>query len=235
MKDVRINVGFWDHWKTISLKAALGLEGVESLQRLWCFAAMNKPDGVLSGLSVKALEMTCRWNGEQGKLVEALKELRFIDDVGGHYELHDWKEHNGFVANFARRSEQARQAISKRWDTDRNTDRITDRNTPSPTPTPTPKPSPTPQSVPPSEFSRFWAAYPKKRSKGQAEIAFSKVNPDEQLLVAMLAKIEQAKKSEVWTKDNGRFIPHPATWLRAKGWEDELPQEPREEDSWQMR
>ena len=103
MKDIRINVGFWDHWKTISLKATLGLEGIESLQRLWCFAAINKPDGILSGISMKALEMACRWNGESGKLEEVLKELRFIDETGDHYELHDWKDHNGFVANFPAR------------------------------------------------------------------------------------------------------------------------------------
>ena len=73
-------------------------------------------------------------------------------------------------------------------------------------------------------FSIFWTAYPKKKSKGQAEKAFAKVNPDEQLLATMLATIEQATKSEDWQKDGGKFIPHPATWLNAKGWEDEFPE-----------
>ncbi|MNH08813.1 hypothetical protein D3C79_682460 [compost metagenome] len=26
-----------------------------------------------------------------------------------------------------------------------------------------------------------------------------------------------------WTKDGGQFIPHAATWLNGKRWEDELP------------
>jgi len=69
-------------------------------------------------------------------------------------------------------------------------------------------------------FARFWAAYPKKKSKGQAEKAFAKIKPSEQLLVAMLAAIGQAKTSKDWTKDAGQYIPHPATWLNAKGWED---------------
>jgi len=34
-----------------------------------------------------------------------------------------------------------------------------------------------------------------------------------------------------WRKDSGQFIPHPATWLNAKGWEDstviELPEQVR--------
>jgi hypothetical protein len=76
-------------------------------------------------------------------------------------------------------------------------------------------------------FATFWRVYPKKKSKGQAEKIFKKINPDEQLLASMIAKIEQAKKSEQWLKDGGQFIPHPATWLNAKGWEDEIETKPQ--------
>ena len=69
-------------------------------------------------------------------------------------------------------------------------------------------------------FWKFWDAYPRKKSKGQAEKVFIKINPDEQLLATMIAKIEQAKKSDSWKKENGQFIPYPATWLNAQGWED---------------
>jgi len=69
-------------------------------------------------------------------------------------------------------------------------------------------------------FERFWVAYPKKKSKGDAEKAWSKIKPDEQLLAAMLATIERAKTSDDWTRDQGKYIPYPATWLNAKGWED---------------
>jgi len=71
-------------------------------------------------------------------------------------------------------------------------------------------------------FDIFWNAYPKKKSKGQAETAFKKVNPDDQLLQVILKAIEEAKKSEGWLKDGGQYIPYPATWLNAKGWEDEI-------------
>jgi len=70
-------------------------------------------------------------------------------------------------------------------------------------------------------FDIFWQAYPKKKSKGQAETAFYKISPDEQLLATMVATIEQAKKSDDWLKEKGKYIPYPATWLNAKGWEDE--------------
>ncbi|WP_374697303.1 replication protein [Alcaligenes nematophilus] len=71
-------------------------------------------------------------------------------------------------------------------------------------------------------FARFWAVYPKKRSKGSAEKAFSKINPDEQLLAKIIRGIERAKTLEDWKKANGQYIPYPASWLNARGWEDEI-------------
>lgn len=72
-----------------------------------------------------------------------------------------------------------------------------------------------------AHFEKFWSAYPKKKSKGYAERVFRKINPDEQLLATMLAKIERARKSDDWLKNGGQYIPYPATWLNARGWEDE--------------
>lgn len=71
-------------------------------------------------------------------------------------------------------------------------------------------------------FEIFWEAYPKKKSKGQAEKEWLKIKPSEQLLADILATIERAKTSEDWMKEGGRYIPYPATWLNAKGWEDEF-------------
>jgi len=76
--------------------------------------------------------------------------------------------------------------------------------------------------ISPRGFDEFWKLYPRKKSKGQAEKAWSSLKPNEQLVVAILQGIERAKTSESWRKDGGQYIPHPATWLRAKGWEDEI-------------
>lgn len=72
-----------------------------------------------------------------------------------------------------------------------------------------------------SEFDQFWRLYPKKRSKGQAEKTWVKINPDDDLLKQILSGLENAKKSIDWQKDGGQYIPYPSTWLNAKGWEDE--------------
>ena len=70
-------------------------------------------------------------------------------------------------------------------------------------------------------FSRFWEAYPKKKSKADALNAFKKINPSDALLQKMLSSIEEQKKSTEWKKENGRFIPYPSTWLTGGCWEDE--------------
>jgi len=73
-----------------------------------------------------------------------------------------------------------------------------------------------------SGFEGFWKSYPRKKSKGQAERAWLKIKPTEQLQGQILAALERAKTSTDWAKEDGRFIPYPATWLNAKGWEDEI-------------
>ena len=70
-------------------------------------------------------------------------------------------------------------------------------------------------------FHTFWDAYPKKAPKPQALKAFHKIKPDDLLIQKMLSAIEKQKQSPEWTKDNGRFIPYPATWLNNCRWEDE--------------
>lgn len=70
-------------------------------------------------------------------------------------------------------------------------------------------------------FDGFWSAYPRKQSKGDAQRAWVKLNPNADLRASILQAIEVQKTSEDWTKDNGKFIPHPATWLNGRRWEDE--------------
>jgi len=72
-------------------------------------------------------------------------------------------------------------------------------------------------SATPIGFAEFWSAYPRKVAKGDAEKAWKKHKPD---LAACLSAIAAAKSSPDWTKDGGQFIPHPATWINGKRWED---------------
>lgn len=71
-------------------------------------------------------------------------------------------------------------------------------------------------------FEEFWNKYPRKVAKPQALKAFSKISPSTELLQLILAGVENQSKSDQWTKDDGKYIPHPATWLNQQRWEDEV-------------
>jgi hypothetical protein len=70
-------------------------------------------------------------------------------------------------------------------------------------------------------FQKFWNEYPRKVAKGEAEKAWGQINPSQDLLDKIIANIKLGKESWDWKKDGGQFIPYPASWLRAKGWENE--------------
>jgi len=72
------------------------------------------------------------------------------------------------------------------------------------------------------DFEEFWKAYPKKTGKDLARAAFAKRKVNNELLQTMLKAIAQQKNTDQWKKENGQFIPMPATWLNQGRWQDEV-------------
>lgn len=72
-------------------------------------------------------------------------------------------------------------------------------------------------------FDSFWSLYPKKVARKDAIEAFNKIEPDEEVLAKMLKRLEREKASKQWTKNEGEFIPNPATWLNRRDWEGDEP------------
>lgn len=85
-----------------------------------------------------------------------------------------------------------------------------------------------------AQFAAFWSAYPKKRSKGQAARAWTRLSPSPELAETILAALERKKQSDDWLREDGRFIPYPATWLNAQGWEDEDARPPTPHKRWEI-
>ena len=71
-------------------------------------------------------------------------------------------------------------------------------------------------------FATFWACYPKKRSKPDAIRAWKKINPDPALADEIMTGLQKWSECYDWLKENGRYIPYPATWLNNRGWEDDV-------------
>jgi uncharacterized protein YdaU (DUF1376 family) len=67
-------------------------------------------------------------------------------------------------------------------------------------------------------FDIFWKQYPRKVAKPNAQKAWNKIKPDDVVLKKMLDAINQ---QGLYSKEI-QFVPHPASWLNAQRWEDEI-------------
>jgi len=74
----------------------------------------------------------------------------------------------------------------------------------------------------PLEFEEFWKAYPRKASKGDALKAWGQTAKERPPLDELTLKVANLAASYQWKREGGQFIPYPASWLRAHGWNDEV-------------
>ncbi|WP_441227887.1 hypothetical protein AB7813_03660 [Tardiphaga sp. 20_F10_N6_6] len=79
-----------------------------------------------------------------------------------------------------------------------------------------------------SFFKRFYAAYPRKKAPGDAELALGQVLKKKQAteaeIMAGVARLVEHFSRRPPT--DRKYIPYPARWLRSRAWADEL-EEPR--------
>lgn len=75
-------------------------------------------------------------------------------------------------------------------------------------------------------FETFWMAYPKKRAKAAARKAWIKLSPDANTRAEIMRALSVQRRSQEWQREDGRFIPYPATWINQRRWEDEVETKP---------
>lgn len=69
-------------------------------------------------------------------------------------------------------------------------------------------------------FQKFWEAYPKKVNRKEALSRWIKAKlPDIEII---LTAIENQKATDQWQRENGKYIPHPSTWINKERWNDNL-------------
>jgi hypothetical protein len=71
-------------------------------------------------------------------------------------------------------------------------------------------------------FDRFWACYPRKVAKVAARKAWVK-QQGSSLVELIVRGVGLAKDQPNWLESD-RYVPHPATWLNGRRWEDEAEQ-----------
>jgi hypothetical protein len=72
------------------------------------------------------------------------------------------------------------------------------------------------------DFEEFWAIYPKKVGKQAALNKWKSLKKNKRLppLATVLNAVTEQRTWEQWQKEDGQFIPNPATWLNQGRWDD---------------
>lgn len=78
-------------------------------------------------------------------------------------------------------------------------------------------------------FDQFWTAYPRKAAKQSALKAWAKLTLSNGDFEHILIALSTACQSDQWRNESGKYIPHAATWLNGKRWEDQPTVQPEEE------
>lgn len=147
VNDIRVELTYPNHWKTRLLARLCGEGAPMRLVELWTYAAANRPNGDLTGMTDVQIETAANWTGESGTFVNTLRDpCHFLD---GH-ALHEWADHQPWVVTAKKRSDHAKKAIKSRWNKrlrtrySENTQPVLNDTTPcSPIPPPLPLPTPT--------------------------------------------------------------------------------------------
>lgn len=75
--------------------------------------------------------------------------------------------------------------------------------------------------TPSEDFSRFWAAYPKRVARLDALKAWNQLNPSSEQVEEILNAVAWQVRQPSWLKDGGQYVPYPASWIRQGRWLDE--------------
>lgn len=78
-------------------------------------------------------------------------------------------------------------------------------------------------------FEEFWKLYPRKVAKTKAAKSW-RTEVRKRDIPLIMADVERRIESADWRKEGGKFIPHPATYLNQRRWEDQGIELPDAED-----
>lgn len=117
MSDTRIRTDLPRHHKMRKLEKRLGAEGAWALIKLFLWATETRPSGDLTGMSDEDIELAVDWGGKEGEFVATIAnaDVKFLEGAPGAYQIHDWDEHNHFVATKPQRQLASRIANDARW------------------------------------------------------------------------------------------------------------------------
>lgn len=185
--------------------------------------AENGTEPDLEGSALMAFSfIQAQMDRDAAKYAETVQKRREAGRQGGrpakasesNEKQSEAKKANGFSEKQTKAKKPDNDNVT---DNDTVTDTDTDINNPPISPT-----GGTPPDAQERRFAEFWSAYPKKVGKKAALTSWKRLKPDAALFERIMQAVINAKKSEQWIREGGRYIPNPATWINQGRWDDEL-------------
>ena len=187
---------------------------------LLCFASMTEGDGSVRYLTESQLMLQAgvkfdapEWNQTKGVL-DHLQELGMIQQSNGEITIKNWRKRQEMFLTNAERQARFRAKNNSNAEVtqmSQNSNARIDKNRIEES-----------RNTLVAWFDIFWAMYPRKEQKKKALAAWMKIKPDAQLNDEIIKGLQKFLTCEQWVKDDGRFIPHPTTWLNGERWRDEV-------------
>lgn len=171
------------------------------------------------GQSLKSMETWARrWNWSKSKVkrfFDLLCELNQVElkneTVTTRITILNYSDYNEMRNANETDMKRNRNAIETQSNTDKNVNNVNNVNNDK-------------ENTPLEDkfFDLFWLNYPKKVGKEAARKAWKKIRRPAEVIEKIKNKLPEQMDSIQWNKENGQYIPNPATYLNQGRWEDEL-------------
>ena len=213
MSWLKIQAGLVTNKKTARLAGQMKwkkLEAVGFLVSFWIWALENCEDGQLRDITDSELAFAVGMENMNG-ILDTLKTSGLVDSEP--LRIHDWPEHqNDYLRSKYRKSPEKLEAVQRQYRT--STVPVPDRDRVKRDRVEKEK---QPLFDKSNGFMEFWKVYPRRTGKDAALKSWKVKTPP---LDKCLSTLAWQIKSSQWTKDDGQFIPMPATWINQGRWND---------------
>lgn len=184
------------------------------LLSVWSLFDVHSTDGMLSGYTLETVDDLAAWPGFSAAMVA----VEWMIQDGESLVIPRFEAHNGASAKRRAQDSDRKREVRKMSASDADKTRTREEKRREEK-----KDIKSIDQQPAADlFDRFWKLYPNKKGKANAEKAWAKLKVGEELFNLIASGLAAQVASQDWKKDGGAFIPHPATWLNGRRWEDEV-------------
>jgi hypothetical protein len=212
---LKMSVNLPDKPEVWQIAGMLGIDAdsvVGKLLRVWAWFDAHTEDGNAVGVTYPLVDRVAGVTG----FAEAMVFAGWLSQSGAVMTIPHFERHNGKTAK-NRALTNERVAKHRKSNDESNAE----SNATSVTKTVTREEKRREEENTPPGFARFWDAWPKslrKEARGKCLEVWRKAGAEAQT-DAICSHVDALKRSPMWTKDGGQYIPAPLVYLNNRRWE----------------